>query len=703
MARIGLPLWTALALVLGTLGPHAAHAACTDPAWLTAAVPDFFRDACDSRNWARVVVSGLPGSNAELEGRRDEVVYQVNDSAKPPTGMAVAQHFRDLFTQMQATIVSAPEAEAQVVAHRPGPDGEVWYLYSAGSGNADERTSFTVTTLTVQALAQQVKAQPLAAAWPSAGCADPGWLVQGLDAYAREGCEARDWAEEDLGHLTTAAKAVEGRRLVVHYSLRDGQAPMTALAIQRNFRAALAAIGATLQTAEDVAGEVVATQTTPAGTVWYVVRDEGGNSDGVVGIGLTTVIELPFVQQAEVRPLDTLPSTETPCADPPWLVKGLPMFHRDGCEARDWEVVELSGLAGEDRQVEGRRLSATFSATDTAHPPPANLVARNFRDALVAAGATVLTRQNDDTAVIAMQTTSIGDVYYLYGNASGNSEGIGGYTLTTVVAQPFLQEVAVRAWGDTPGALPAAGCGDPPWLVKQFASYKRVDCDVADLAPLSVSLPEGDTILAGRVLSANYGLADPHHVRTPASIWRNYTQALQGIGATLVSDPLDRSLAVLHQAGDPSTSRPEIWYIYRSGGGNAQGTDRYSLQTLLVGGPPPGACVLEVYGVNFDFDNATLRPESEPVLQQVLALFQADAGFAAEVGGHTDNIGSAAYNLRLSDTRAGVVKGWLVSHGVAAKRVSSRGYGDTKPLVPNTTDVGRFKNGRVELKRTGCG
>lgn len=126
------------------------------------------------------------------------------------------------------------------------------------------------------------------------------------------------------------------------------------------------------------------------------------------------------------------------------------------------------------------------------------------------------------------------------------------------------------------------------------------------------------------------------------------------------------------------------------------------VQTLSTSGPPPKACTIEVYGVNFDFDKSTLRPESEPVLKQVLALFTTIPGFAAEVGGHTDNVGTSAYNLRLSDARAAAVKTWLVKHGLAANRVTSRGYGDTQPLVPNTTDENRFKNRRVELKRTNC-
>jgi outer membrane protein OmpA-like peptidoglycan-associated protein len=124
--------------------------------------------------------------------------------------------------------------------------------------------------------------------------------------------------------------------------------------------------------------------------------------------------------------------------------------------------------------------------------------------------------------------------------------------------------------------------------------------------------------------------------------------------------------------------------------------------TLKAGAPPPKACAIEVYGVNFDFNKATLRPDSEPMLKQVLALFTGTPSFSAEVSGHTDNIGTSDYNMKLSGARAAAVKAWLVAHGVSAARVSSRGYGDTRPLVPNDNDADRFKNRRVELRRTNC-
>ena len=113
-------------------------------------------------------------------------------------------------------------------------------------------------------------------------------------------------------------------------------------------------------------------------------------------------------------------------------------------------------------------------------------------------------------------------------------------------------------------------------------------------------------------------------------------------------------------------------------------------------------CKASLYGVNFDFDKATLRPDAEPALNQLLSVLKDEPKLVVEIGGHTDNVGKSDYNLKLSDQRAAAVRQWLVARGIAAPRLTSHGYGDTQPLVPNSTDENRAKNRRVEVKRTDC-
>lgn len=106
-----------------------------------------------------------------------------------------------------------------------------------------------------------------------------------------------------------------------------------------------------------------------------------------------------------------------------------------------------------------------------------------------------------------------------------------------------------------------------------------------------------------------------------------------------------------------------------------------------------------VYGITFDFNKATLRPESAPVLGQVLALLQGDPRLSLAIEGHTDSIGQPPYNQKLSADRADAVKTWLVAHGIEAARLATAGFGDTKPIADNAAEDGRSKNRRVELVR----
>lgn len=109
----------------------------------------------------------------------------------------------------------------------------------------------------------------------------------------------------------------------------------------------------------------------------------------------------------------------------------------------------------------------------------------------------------------------------------------------------------------------------------------------------------------------------------------------------------------------------------------------------------PQKLVLE--GVNFDFDKATLRQEDVSDLDKNVEALKAWGDVNIEVAGHTDSMGSDAYNMKLSQQRAEAVRNFLISRGVAADRLTAKGYGEAQPVADNATEEGRFKNRRVEL------
>ena len=103
-------------------------------------------------------------------------------------------------------------------------------------------------------------------------------------------------------------------------------------------------------------------------------------------------------------------------------------------------------------------------------------------------------------------------------------------------------------------------------------------------------------------------------------------------------------------------------------------------------------------GILFATGKADLQPESRPVLKEIASTLKKYGDLKILIEGHTDNVGSAASNLALSEGRAGAVKAALVTEfGVDGGRITTKGFGDTKPSVPNSTAAGRAQNRRVEI------
>jgi outer membrane protein OmpA-like peptidoglycan-associated protein len=124
--------------------------------------------------------------------------------------------------------------------------------------------------------------------------------------------------------------------------------------------------------------------------------------------------------------------------------------------------------------------------------------------------------------------------------------------------------------------------------------------------------------------------------------------------------------------------------------------------------PPPGFKVdanchiieqrVVLRAVDFEFNSATLTMPSRDTLDQVAAALQAQPELRAEVDGYTDNIGSAPYNLHLSQRRAESVRAYLMSKGIDGARLTAHGYGKNNPMATNATAEGRAQNRRVEFK-----
>lgn len=101
--------------------------------------------------------------------------------------------------------------------------------------------------------------------------------------------------------------------------------------------------------------------------------------------------------------------------------------------------------------------------------------------------------------------------------------------------------------------------------------------------------------------------------------------------------------------------------------------------------------------VLFDFDSAEVKSEAFPMLDEAISILNKNSEMKVEIDGHTDNMGPAVYNMNLSERRAKSIMQYFVDKGVEAERLTTKGFGFTKPAASNDTKEGRAKNRRVEL------
>ena len=119
--------------------------------------------------------------------------------------------------------------------------------------------------------------------------------------------------------------------------------------------------------------------------------------------------------------------------------------------------------------------------------------------------------------------------------------------------------------------------------------------------------------------------------------------------------------------------------------------------------PPAESKRIVLRGINFDFDKSNIKSEFAPILDEAAQILQDNPNIQVTIEGHTDSIGSDAYNQRLSERRAQAVKQYLVSRGVEANRLDAIGKGESEPIADNTRNgsdnpEGRALNRRAELK-----
>jgi len=269
---------------------------------------------------------------------------------------------------------------------------------------------------------------------------------------------------------------------------------------------------------------------------------------------------------------------------------------------------------------------------------------------------------------------------------------------TLVVASLLLLPVTARGQ-DVEGAK------DHPMFTR-VPGYQITAYDAQDFAKYDF-LTDPNTPIEGKYWRIEYHVQEGAKKVGPLQIARNHTDLIVKRGGRRLVETISpgggTTVAMLPGAGgrnlwvelDINNEGEDFFLIVVEAGAMEQQIE-FTASDLATALNTKGSVAM--HGILFDVSKATIKPESAPALAQVGDLLKSDPALKLEIQGHTDNTGVAATNLKLSQDRAASVKAYLVqTFGIDAARLTTAGFGASKPVAENSTDAGKAQNRRVEL------
>lgn len=279
----------------------------------------------------------------------------------------------------------------------------------------------------------------------------------------------------------------------------------------------------------------------------------------------------------------------------------------------------------------------------------------------------------------------------------------------TLFALLMLFVCAVPAMAQDPAHEPdEEGCVDSK-LISRMKGCRILSCDAKDFDAYDIVIgrdAENDDwkrrTLEGKIDKVEYVCAAN---LSALQIARNMENALKSSSLKVVSSVRDGGFYYI------TANRGAQWLEIMVGPWNSQ--SHYEVTSVVVqemeqevvaDASGMAAAInasgsVAIYGITFDTGKATFQPGSEQILGEIVKLMNENPDWKFEVQGHTDNVGQKAANMTLSEQRAAAVVNWLTMYGIDKARLVARGYGDTMPVADNSSEEGRAKNRRVELKK----
>jgi len=218
------------------------------------------------------------------------------------------------------------------------------------------------------------------------------------------------------------------------------------------------------------------------------------------------------------------------------------------------------------------------------------------------------------------------------------------------------------------------------------------------------------TRVEGKKMSRGYTFYGDGESSSELQIARNYVNAIKNMGGTIIFDGNCEGADCAENSGSRMVvgkvvkEGNELWVEvvpFNEGGDyyltvvvKEAMTQDVTASSMFEALNKEGRVALYI---NFDTGKSTIRPDSRPIIDQIVQMMKSNPDLNLGVEGHTDNVGDSASNITLSENRSKAVKDAIVVQGIEEGRMSTIGHGEDKPIVDNGTEEGRAKNRRVEL------
>jgi len=246
------------------------------------------------------------------------------------------------------------------------------------------------------------------------------------------------------------------------------------------------------------------------------------------------------------------------------------------------------------------------------------------------------------------------------------------------------------------------GCKDHSLFPVRMPDYRIEDCKVEEFGAYDFFTAKGPkTRVEGKFTFITYAYTGQRNLEPSGlSVVRNYESAFQNVGGTILQSDPQRWVN-----GKIIKDNREVWFQAEKGNGKIwlRIVEKQAMAQHVVADVAAldkgirDTGHVAVYEITFDTDSASIKPESAQAIEEITKLLKSDQTLKIVVVGHTDNVGAAEHNLKLSQERGQAVMQALIQKGIAADRLKSYGCGQYAPVASNDSDEGRAKNRRVEL------